>query len=110
MTLKTFKSFIKTITDMEKRCEEFNTAMENVLSMPFNKDGYKNDSTCMFFFPLEGIQNLFIETLVNEFDESQEGAEWFVYEGIDQILKGGTEVNEQKIKTFEEYYNWLNNN
>lgn len=109
MTLKTFKNFIATIINMQKLCSKFDDGMETILNMPFIKDGFSSDSRSMLLFPVEGIQTLFIEAIINEFDESREGAEWFVYEGMDQIIHGGTEIDKMQIKSFDEYYKWLCN-
>jgi hypothetical protein len=101
----TFESFKELITSMNKTEEElgnFNKNIENI---------FGSDSVCMYFTPLEIIQNSIINILQNEFNESKEGAEWFVHEGFSQIKNGGTEIKdndkEWHIKTLDDYYEFL---
>lgn len=100
-----FESFEELITSMNKTEEEmgnFNKNIENI---------FGSDSICMYFAPLEIIQNSIINILQNEFGESKEGAEWFVYEGYSQIKNGGTEIKcdgkEWHIKSLKDYYEFL---
>lgn len=109
MKLETFLDLINTLLKMQELCKTFDNGIEKVLNMSFDKN-YESDSRSMLLFPVEGIDHLIIKILVNEFGESKDGAEWFVYEGIDQILNGGTKINDWEIKSFEDYYNWLNYN
>lgn len=100
-----FESFKELITSMNKTEEEldnFNKNIENI---------FGSDSVCMYFDPLEIIRNSIINILQNEFSESKEGAEWFIYEGYSQIKNGGTEIKyddkEWYIKSLEDYYEFL---
>lgn len=43
--------------------------------------------------------------------EWEEGAEWFIYDGLSQINRGGTEIEENDktytIKSLKDYYDYL---
>lgn len=100
-----FESFKELITSMNKTEEEldnFNKNIENI---------FGSDSVCVYFAPLKIIQNSIINILQNEFSESKEGAEWFIYEGYPQIKNGRTSIKENgkiwDIKNIKNYYDYL---
>ena len=88
--------------DMEEELEIFNKSAEKI---------FGEDSTCMYYNPLRIVQSLIINVLQNEFNETKEGAEWFVYEGFFQIENGGTSIEENgkiwNIKNIKDYYDYL---
>lgn len=102
ITKESFKQLVISMKDMEEELHAFNKSAEKI---------FEADSVCMYFAPLEIIQNSIINILQNEFGESKEGAEWFVYEGFSQIKNGGTEIKyedkEWHIKSLEDYYEFL---
>lgn len=102
ITKESFKQLVISMKDMEEELHAFNKSAEKIFGA---------DSVCMYFAPLEIIQNSIINILQNEFGESKEGAEWFVYEGFSQIKNGGTEIKyedkEWHIKSLEDYYEFL---
>ena len=65
----------------------------------------------MYYNPLRIVQSLIINVLQNEFNETKEGAEWFVYEGFFQIENSGTSIEENgkiwNIKNIKDYYDYL---
>ena len=97
----------ETLVDLLKKCDEesrrFNKALEEVYG--------KDSSVC--YYTQYGIISEHVVRILELNGESHEGAEWFVYDGLEQIEKGGTEFgynNEwYKIKTIHDYYNWLMN-
>lgn len=98
----TFKKIVGMMEEVEEELHKFNKGVENV---------FGSDSTCMYVAPLETVQNTVIDILQTEFNESKEGAEWFVYEGFSQIKNGGTEIKcedkEWHIKSLDDYYEFL---
>ena len=111
MTKQTFLYMIKMLKQADKRCEEFNNTLDSILQMPFKNDGAKTDGFSMMLWPFEAVADIF-KTLLVEMGESKGGAGWFIYEGIEQIENGGTEIEDDgityKIKSFEDYYDYLN--
>ena len=57
------------------------------------------------------LEQIAKEILQIEFNETKEGAEWFVCEGFYQIENGGTEIKDNEhewhIKTLDDYYEFL---
>lgn len=110
MKKETFLNMIEISKQTEKRCEDFNNGLEGLIRMPFRDGSYNNDATVMFYWPLEAVLEMFKAALM-DMGESEEGAEWFIYEGIDQIDSGkGTEIDDgkvYKINSYEDYYNYL---
>ena len=102
ITKESFKQLVTSMKDMEEELHVFNKSAEKIFGA---------DSTCMYYNPLEIIQTLISNILQNEFNESKEGAEWFVYEGFYQIENGGTEIKDNEhewhIKTLDDYYEFL---
>jgi len=104
ITFDTFKLLVNSIHLAELECDSFNDSMERVLG---------NDTNSMYLKPLELINELVIDVLQTEFNESKDGAEWFVYEGINQINRGGTKITdistkkEWNITSMKEYYDYL---
>ena len=102
ITLDTFKRMVGLMEEVEDELHVFNKTLEKTFGA---------DSTCMYYAPLAIIQDSLINLLQNEFNESKEGAEWFVYEGFYQIKNGGTEIKDDNkewhIKTLDDYYEFL---
>jgi hypothetical protein len=102
ITLDTFKRMVELMKEVEDELNIFNKNLEKTFGV---------DSRCMYFAPLEIIQNSIVNVLQNEFSESKEGAEWFVHEGLAQIKNGGTSIEENDkiwdIKTIKDYYDYL---
>lgn len=106
MTYKTFENIIKTYKQLTKRCDEFNQVMEKALNISLDGDKDRADSVSFCLFPVEAVDKIIIDILIDE-GETREGAEWFVYDGLDQIDNGGTEINDTKINSLEEYFNFI---
>lgn len=111
MKKETFLRMIEIYKQTYKRCEEFNNDLENIIKKPFNDSDYKNDATVMFFWPLQAVTEAFMAMLM-DMGESKEGAEWFIFEGIDFIDNDkNAEIEENGksyiFKSYEDYYNYL---
>ena len=82
--------------------DNFNKGIESLLG---------DDSYSMYYKPLTIVENYIITILQTEFNESKDGAEWFVDEGLAQIERGGTEIGIDNktyhIKSLKDYYNYL---
>ena len=97
----------ETLVDLLKKSHEesrrFNKALEEV---------YGQDSCVWYYTQYDIIADHIIKILLIN-GESEEGAEWFVYDGLEQIEKGGTEIGYDdkwyNIKTIRDYYDWLMN-
>lgn len=102
ITFDTFKEMINMLQTVGVELDNFNRGIERILG---------EDCTSMYYAPLNIIENSIMNILENEFNESKEGAEWFVYEGLSQIKKGGTSIEENgkiwNIKTIKDYYDYL---
>jgi hypothetical protein len=70
-----------------------------------------SDTSSMYYAPLNIVENYIMEILQTELGESEEGAEWFIYEGLPQIKRGGTSIEENgkiwDIKNIKDYYDYL---
>lgn len=101
---ETFEKIIKLLDDISLEADNFNNGLEKV---------FGSDSRCMYYEPFNIVENSIIEILQMEFNETKEGAEWFVYEGMEQIKSKGTEITVDKktykIKTMRDYYDYLSN-
>ena len=102
ITKESFEQLVISMKDMEEELEIFNKSAEKIIG---------EDSTCMYYNPLRIVQSLIINVLQNEFNETKEGAEWFVYEGFFQIENSGTSIEENgkiwNIKNIKDYYDYL---
>ena len=99
---ETFEKIIKLLDDASFEVDNFNDGLQKLLG---------SDSCCMYYKPFDIIENSIIEILQIEFNETKEGAEWFVYEGFPQIKRGGTSIEENgkiwNIKNIKDYYDYL---
>jgi len=102
ISFETFKEMINLIHTTDIEMHTFNKGIEKL---------FRNDTYSMYYTPLIIVENYVITILQTEFNESKEGAEWFVYEGLSQIKKGGTSIEENgkiwNIKTIKDYYDYL---
>ena len=99
---ETFEKIIKLLDDIGLEVDNFNDGLQKVLG---------SDSCCMYYEPCEIVKNSIIEILQIEFNETKEGAEWFIYEGLSQIKRGETSIEENgkiwNIKNIKDYYDYL---
>lgn len=99
---ETFEKIIKLLDDISLEVDNFNDGLQKVLG---------SDSCCMYYEPCEIVKNSAIEILQMEFNETKEGAEWFIYEGLPQIKRGRTSIEENgkiwDIKNIKDYYDYL---
>ena len=99
---ETFEKTIKLLDDIGLEQDNFNDGLQKV----FGADSYM-----MYYVPLSIVDNYVIDFLQTEFNETKEGAEWFIYEGLSQIKRGGTSIEENgkiwNIKTIKDYYDYL---
>lgn len=99
---ETFEKIIKLLDDIDLELDNFNDRLQKVFGA---------DSCTMYYAPLSIINNYVIDFLQTEFNETKEGAEWFIYEGLPQIKNGGTSIEENgkiwNIKTINDYYDYL---
>ena len=102
MTYDSFEKLINLINELDIELDKFNDGLQNLLG---------SDTCCMYYKPSYIAENYIIEILQNEFNESKEGAEWFIYDGLAQIKHGGTSIEENgkiwNIKTIKDYYDYL---
>ncbi len=102
ITYESFEVLLNLLQSMETECNTINKGMEHILG---------EDTCVMYFKPLNLVENYFIDVLQSEFNETKEGAEWFVYEGLAQINNGGTEIDDDSkewhIHTVKDYYDYL---
>ena len=99
---ETFEKIIKLLDDISLEVDNFNDGLQKVLG---------SDSRCMYYEPFNIVENSIIEILQIEFNETKEGAEWLIYEGLTQIKRGETSIEENdkiwNIKNMKDYYNYL---
>ena len=97
-----FKDMINLMNTVSVELDNFNRGMERILG---------SDTSSMYYVPLNIVENYIISTLQTELGESKEGAEWFIYDGLSQINRGGTEIEENgktyTIKSLKDYYDYL---
>ena len=80
-----FKDMINLMNTVGVELDNINRGMERVLG---------SDTSSMYYTPLNIVENYIISTLQTELGESKEGAEWIIYDGLSQINRGGTEIEE----------------
>lgn len=99
---ETFEKTIKLLDDIGLELDNFNDGLRKVFGV---------DSCTMYYVPSSIVDDYVIDFLQTEFNETKEGAEWFVYEGYSQIKNGGTSIEENgkicNIKTIKDYYDYL---
>ena len=99
---ETFEKIIKLLDDISLEVDNFNDGLEKA---------FGSDSRCMYYEPFNNVENSIIEILQMEFNETKEGAEWFIYEGLPQIKRGRTSIEENgkiwNIKNIKDYYDYL---
>ena len=99
---ETFEKIIKFLDDISPAADNLNNGLEKV---------FGSDSCYMYYKPFNIVENSIIEILQIEFNETKEGAEWFIYEGLSQIKRGGTSIEENdkiwNIKNIKDYYDYL---
>lgn len=109
MKKETFIKLVNNYKKIETKSEEFSKGLESILNISF-KNWYEGENRVMFLWPIEGAATMLKDVLI-DLGDSEEGAGWFIYEGIDQIDKGGTEIeaNSMKysIKSYGDYYDYL---
>lgn len=106
MTFESFKSVINTYKQLKKRCDEFDKTLEDALNLPLREGNYPSDSTSYLVFPMEALEEVITEILVDE-GETRPGAEWFFCDGLEAMETRGTEIDDIKISSLEDYYNYL---
>lgn len=106
MKKESFLNMCETLEKIEQFCDGFNESMEKTLNKSWDPK-YDGDSRVMMLWPLEAIDELLINLICTETNESKEGASWFVYEGMDQIKNGSTMIDDIEIKSYEDYYNYI---
>ena len=99
---ETFEKIIKLLDNVSFEVDNFNDGLQKVLG---------SDTSCMYYKPSYIVENSIMEILQMEFNETKEGAEWFIYEGLSQIKNGGTSIEENgkiwDIKNIKDYYDYL---
>lgn len=101
MNYEMFEELIKLLKNSYEEMNKFNKALESVIG---------EDSVSMYYKPHDMICDTVIKILELN-GESHDGAEWFVFDGLEQIEKGGTEIEDggkkYVIKTIKDYYDYL---
>lgn len=101
ISFEMFEELVKLLEDSYNECERFNKGMTDLLG---------DDSSVMYYNNYENVCKHFIKILELN-GESHEGADWFVYEGLDQIKRGGTEFESDGkkyiIENLRDYYDYL---
>lgn len=99
---ESFEILIDLLKSSYEECERINDCIYNLTS---NKD------TRSMYLKFYDIASEYIIRILEIEGESREGAEWFVYDGLNQIENGGTEIEDDgkifKIKTIKDYYDYL---
>lgn len=102
ISFDTFKESINLLNTLQVTLNNFNRELEKILG---------SDTSSMYYTPLHITEMYIINMLQIEFGESEEGAEWFIYEGLPQIENGGTEIEDDgkkwNIKSIKDYYDYL---
>ena len=102
ISFEMFKEMINLIHTTDIEMHTFNKEIEKL----FGSDTYS-----MYYTPLTIVENYVITVLQTEFNESKEGAELFIDEGLSQIKRGGTSIEENgkiwDIKNIKDYYDYL---
>ena len=90
---ETFEKIIKLLDDISLEVDNFNDGLEKV---------FGSDSRCMYYEPFNIVENSIIEILQMEFNETKEGAEWFIYEGLSHNITSPSSINDfHKLKEVE---------
>ena len=95
----------ETLVDLLKKSYEESRRFDKALEEVYGED------SCVWYYKQYDIVSEHIVRILELNGESHDGAEWFVYDGLEQIEKGGTEIEENGkkyiIKTIKDYYDYL---
>lgn len=103
---ETFVNICKLVDMVEEKNDADNSAFEKLFNTSFHGEEKCFDTRMMYIWPLEAAQEMLKQILL-DMGHTEFGADWFVYEGMGQILNfGSTEINDIPIRSYEEYYDW----
>lgn len=101
ITFEEFETLVDLLKTSYSECRRFNKALEEV---------YGEDSSVWYYEQYEIVCKHLVKLLILN-GESEDGADWFIYEGLEQIENGGTKIGfngkEYNIKDLRDYYDYL---
>lgn len=101
MKFEEFEILVDLLKKSYDECKRFNKALGDVCG---------EDSSIWYYKQYDIVSENFIKILKLN-GESDDGADWFVYEGLEQIENGGTEIGVEdkkySIKNIHDYYDYL---
>lgn len=104
---KAFVDLCNWLDKVEFKNEDDNTNFEKIFNRSFHNEEDCFDTRLMYIWPLEAAQEA-LKIVVLDMGETEEGADWFVYEGMGQIANyGSTEIDDVTINSYEDYYDWV---
>lgn len=104
---ETFVNICKLVDMVEEKNDADNSAFEKLFNTSFHGEEDCFDTRLMYIWPLEAAQEA-LKIVVLDMGETEEGADWFVYEGKGQIANyGSTAIDDVTITSYEDYYDWV---
>lgn len=102
---KTFITLIKNHKNFLEKIDKFTGDLTKTFS---------SESIIFLDWPVEYTCDV-LKTIIMDIGETEESADWFVWEGIEQIDNGGTVVGEMvdgewkyfKINSYKDYYKYI---
>ena len=111
MTFEDFEFLLKTYAEVEARCNKFNDLFDQAINSPLNNDHSPADGYSMLIFPMDAVSSIIFH-FITSMGESEDGAAWFLYDGLDQIKEfGKTEIEVDgktiELESIKDYYDYL---
>lgn len=106
-----FKKIIELYRKFDKKTDDFNKKLEDLLNIDFETDKPIYDGSCWMYWPIDGLRQV-LKQILMDFGESEDGADWWVFENG---FEYPTEISETrdgkkidyKINNDEDVYDYL---
>jgi hypothetical protein len=100
-------NIIELYRKFDKKTDDFNEKLENLLNSDFETDEPVFDGSCWLYWPIEGVRQI-IKQILMDCGESEEGASWWLYENDFSFpTEIGLNGKDYEIKDYDSFYEYL---
>lgn len=108
---ETFINILELYRKFDKKTDDFNKKLEDLLNVDFETDKPIYDGSCWMYWPIDGLRQV-LKQIIMDFGESEDGADWWIFEnGFEYPTEISEKVNGKevvyKIENDEDAYNYL---